>query len=124
MESSASGNALDDSESVTYKLHMYVLRQTPVFRKWISGLKDLRAKQAIAKRMVRIEAGTLGDTKLLSGGIGEFRIHQGPGYRLYFVRRGTTVILLLCGGDKGSQERDISLAQQLAREIDDENHEV
>lgn len=103
---------------------MYELRQTPVFRKWIRGLKDQRAKEAIAKRMVRIEAGALGDTKLLAGGISEFRIHQGPGYRLYFVRRGGTVILLLCGGDKGSQERDIATAQQLAKEIDDEDHKV
>lgn len=116
--------ALDDWEDVTYKLHIYELRQTPVFRKWIRGLKDQRAKEAIAKRMVRIEAGALGDTKLLAGGISEFRIHQGPGYRLYFVRRGGTVILLLCGGDKGSQERVIATAQQLAKEIDDEDHKV
>ena len=74
--------------------------------------------------MVRIEAGTPGDTKLHTGGISEFRIHQGPGYRLYFVRHGVTVILLPCGGDKDSQERDIATARQLAREIDDEDHKV
>ena len=116
--------ALDVSRDVTYKLRMFELRQTSVFRKWIHDLKDHRAKEAIAKRMVRIEAGNLGDTKLLEGGIGEFRIHYGPGYRLYYVRRGETLILLLCGGDKGSQGRDVLMAQRLAEEVDDENHKV
>ena len=74
--------------------------------------------------MARIEAGTPGDTKQLAGVISEFRIHQGPGYRIYFVRRGGTVILLLCGGGKGSHVRDIDMARQLAREIDDEDHKV
>lgn len=60
----------------------------------------------------------------LPGGTGAFRIHYGPGYRLYFARGGKTVFLLLCGGDKGTQERDIRMAQRLAREIDDEDYEV
>ena len=103
---------------------MFVLRQTPVFERWIRGLKDRRAQEAIAKRIVRIEAGNLGDVKPLPGGIGAFRIHYGPGYRLYFARRGKTVFLLLCGGDKRTQERDIRAAQRLAKEIDDEDHEI
>ena len=109
---------------VIYKLHMFELRQTPVFKKWFLGLKDQQAKEAIAKRLVRFEAGLLGDAKSLCGGVSEFRIQHGPGYRLYFSMLGKTIIILLCGGDKGSQARDILRARKLKKEIDNENHEV
>jgi putative addiction module killer protein len=79
------------------------------------GLRDRRAYEAIAMRVVRLQAGLLGDVKFFNG-IGELRIDVGPGYRVYFVRRGETLILLLCGGDKGSQGRDIERAKKLARE--------
>lgn len=85
--------------------------------KWLDGLRDERAQQAIAKRILRIETGLLGDVKFF-GGIGEFRIAYGPGYRLYFVRRGNTVIVLLCGGDKSSQRRDVARAMEMAKEYE------
>ena len=103
---------------------MFELRQMPVFKKWFLGLKDRQAKEAVAKRLVRVEAGLLGDTKPVGEGVSEFRIQHGPGYRLYYARRGKTIILLLCGGDKGSQERDIRRARKLEKEIYDEDHEV
>ncbi len=118
------GIPLDCPGSVTYKLHMFELRQTSVFEKWFLGLKDLRAREAVAKRLVRIEAGLLGDAKPLGGGIFELRIQHGPGYRLCCARRGKTLMLLLCGGDKDSQARDVRKARRLEKEIDDEDHEV
>lgn len=82
-----------------------------------------QGQEAIARCMVRIEAGHPGDVKPLPGGIGAFRIHHGPGYRRCLARRGKTVFLLPFGGDKGTQERAIRMAQSLAREIDDEDYE-
>jgi putative addiction module killer protein len=70
----------------------------------------------IAVRLTRIEAGLMGDVKYFDG-MGEIRIDYGPGYRLYFVKRGNTVVILLCGGDKDSQKRDIELAKNLAKEV-------
>lgn len=72
----------------------------------------------IAQRLVRVEAGLLGDAKSVGGGVSELRVHFGPGYRIYFTQRGATLIILLCGGDKGSQIRDIAKAKRLAREYD------
>ncbi len=110
--------------SVTYKLHMFELRQTPVFEKWFLGLKDRQAREAIAKRLVRVEFGLFGDAKSLGDGVSELRIQHGPGYRLYYAMRGKKIIILLCGGDKGSQARDTRRARKLEKEIDDENEDV
>lgn len=95
---------------------MVEIRQTPEFRDWLLGLKDARAAERIAQRLVRLGSGLLGDAKFFAG-IGELRIDYGPGYRLYFVRRGNTVIVLLCGGDKRTQEKDIRRAIEMAKEI-------
>lgn len=95
---------------------MIEVRQTDEFRKWLRDLKDIRAARKIAQRLIRIGAGLLGDAKFFEG-IGELRIDYGPGYRVYFVRRGSTVIILLCGGDKSSQDRDIRKARQMADEV-------
>lgn len=95
---------------------MIEVRQTVVFREWLDGLRDRRAQEKIAQRIVRVQAGLLGDAKFFDG-IGELRIDFGPGYRLYFLQRGTIVIILLCGGDKGSQVRDIRRAKALAVQI-------
>lgn len=95
---------------------MIEVRQTAVFAEWFSGLKDIRAKEHINRRIVRLEAGLMGDVKFFSG-IGELRVDHGPGYRVYFVRRGAVVIILLCGGDKSSQDRDIRRAIAMAGEI-------
>ena len=95
---------------------MLEVRQTTVFAAWLKGLKDRRAAQIVARRIVRVQSGLMGDVKFFDG-IGELRIDYGPGYRVYFVQRGQVLIVLLCGGDKGSQTRDIARAVSLAKEI-------
>ncbi|HVV91826.1 MAG TPA: type II toxin-antitoxin system RelE/ParE family toxin [Hyphomicrobiales bacterium] len=95
---------------------MIEVRQTAEFRKWIDGLRDRRAVRKIVQRIVRIEAGLIGDAKFFDG-IGELRIDFGPGYRIYFVKYGNLVVILLCGGDKSSQERDIKRAIAMAKEF-------
>jgi len=97
---------------------MIEVRQTTIFRDWLDGLRDGRAQSRIAKRIAIIECGLLGDVKFFDG-IGELRIDYGPGYRLYFVQRGAQVIILMCGGDKSSQNRDIRRAKQIAEELED-----
>lgn len=95
---------------------MFVVRRIPEFIAWLNGLRDPRAQQRIATRLLRVEGGNLGDAKFFDG-IGELRIDYGPGYRVYFVRREAVVIVLLCGGDKSSQDRDIKRAITLAQEV-------
>ena len=95
---------------------MVEVRQTPIFRKWMQSLKDTKAAEIIARRIVRVQSGLMGDVKVFDG-IGELRVDYGPGYRVYFVQHGNVLIVLLCGGDKGSQDRDIAKAKQLAKEI-------
>lgn len=92
---------------------MIEVRQTAEFGKWWRGLRDRRAQRRIADRIVRIQGGLMGDVKVFDGLI-EFRIDHGPGYRLYAVRKGDVLIILLCGGDKSSQDRDIRQARKLA----------
>ena len=89
-----------------------------MFRAWLDDLRDRRARERIAQRLVRVEAGLLGDAKFF-GGIGELRIDHGPGYRVYFAQRGSALIILLCGGDKGSHTRDIRRAKALAAELEE-----
>lgn len=86
------------------------------FERWLLGLRDRRAQSRIASRIDRLRFGHIGDMKWLDG-IGELRVDTGPGYRLYFVRRGAAWVLLLCGGDKGSQTRDIERAKAMAAEL-------
>jgi putative addiction module killer protein len=97
---------------------MFALEQTQAFRKWRTALRDERARAAIASRLDRLAYGHAGDVAPVGEGISELRIHYGPGYRIYFHRRGKTVILLLCGGDKGSQAKDIKLAKWLLRALE------
>lgn len=96
----------------------YLIQQTDTFADWHAALRDLRARIAIARRIDRAAAGNLGDVKPVGDGVSEMRMDVGPGYRLYFTRRGEALILLLCGGDKSSQSRDIVLAKKLAGEIE------
>jgi len=99
------------------------LAQTTTFSRWLSGLKDYRAKAAIVLRIKQVAAGHWGDVKNVGGGVSELRWHLGPGYRVYFMRRGEHIVLLLAGGDKSSQARDIAKAKELAKEHSDEqNH--
>lgn len=95
---------------------MVEVRQTPIFRKWMQSLKDTKAAEIIARRIVRVQSGLMGDVKVFDG-IGELRVDYGPGHRVYFVQHGNVLIVLLCGGDKGSQDRDIAKAKQMAKEI-------
>jgi len=96
---------------------MFDVIQTDEFEAWLEGLRDRQARSQIAKRIVRVQSGLLGDVKPVGDGVSEMRVHHGPGYRLYFVRRGQVVIILLCGGDKGSQARDIERAKERAKEV-------
>ena len=93
---------------------MIELKQTETFRKWWARLKDKRALGLIIARLDRLAYGHAGNTESVGDGISELRIHHGPGYRVYFQRRGTTVVILLCGGDKSTQARDIKAAVRLA----------
>jgi putative addiction module killer protein len=97
---------------------MLVIRQTETYSKWEGKLRDSVARAAIASRLGRVAAGLLGDYRNVGGGVQELRIHHGAGYRIYFVRRGPQIIILLCGGDKGSQQRDIELAKHLAERLE------
>lgn len=95
----------------------YSIQQTQVFADWHSGVRDLRAKIAIGRRIERASMGNLGDIKSLGNGISEMRVHAGVGYRVYFTLRGRALVILLVGGDKSSQEADIRRAEKMAREV-------
>ena len=81
-----------------------------LFDEWFEKLKDIKAKTLILERLDRITLGNLGDTKLVSNGVNELRLHFGPGYRLYYAKSGTKIIVLLCGGTKKAQQKDINVA--------------
>jgi putative addiction module killer protein len=100
---------------------MIEFKQTETFLKWRTRLKDERARAMIASRLDRLAFGNAGDVKPIGQGISELRIDYGPGYRVYFMRRGREIILLLCGGDKSTQKKDIKTAKRLAAEWRDEN---
>ncbi len=88
------------------------------FEEWLSSLRDKKAINRIQVRLDRIEEGNLGDFRSVGGGVFEFRIDYGPGYRLYFGQVGSIVVLLLCGGDKSTQDRDIRQAQKYWRDYE------
>lgn len=91
------------------------IRKTAVFAKWIDGLRDIRARARVLARIERLAMGHAGDVKPVGEGVSEMRIDCGPGYRVYFIRRGRELIILLAGGDKRSQRQDIQTALSLAR---------
>ena len=93
---------------------MLELIKSATFDRWLSGLRDTRAASRIQIRLDRLAMGNVGDVKPVGGGISEMRITYGPGYRVYFMHRGKLVVILLCGADKGSQDRDIARARALA----------
>jgi putative addiction module killer protein len=96
---------------------MIEVRQTDVFAAWFARLRDREARARITVRIRRLSLGNPGDVKPMGGGVSEMRIDHGPGYRVYFVRRGDTIVVLLCGGDKRSQASDIARAIALAQEL-------
>jgi putative addiction module killer protein len=97
---------------------MTEVRKTAAFSDWMAGLRDRRARARIASRIDRLAFGNPGDVESVGEGVSELRIHTGPGYRVYFVRRGETVIVLLCGGDKSTQTQDIKTAKRLAANLE------
>jgi putative addiction module killer protein len=93
------------------------VRQTNEFRNWLQRLKDANAVARIVARIRRMELGNLGDSRSLGGGLMELRVDYGPGYRVYFVHRGASLVVLLCGGDKRRQQQDIERALELVEEV-------
>ena len=95
----------------------YEVRQTKIFSKWLSKLRDAVAKVAIAKRIVRLKDGNFGDSKSVGGGVFELRIDVGKGYRVYFTNKDDKIVILLVGGDKSTQDEDIKAAKKMAEEV-------
>ena len=98
---------------------MFQFVQSTEFSEWLAELADLRARAKILVRLRNAMMGNFGDCAPIGEGLSEMRIHSGPGYRIYFLRRGQDVFILLCGGDKSTQHKDIARAKVLAREIRD-----
>jgi putative addiction module killer protein len=96
---------------------MIEIRQTDVYSRWFNELLDRQARARINARIRRLSLGNPGDVKPVGEGVSELRIDYGPGYRVYFVQRGQTLVVLLAGGDKHTQDRDIKTALELAREV-------
>lgn len=93
---------------------MIEVQTTATFSEWLAALRDRKAAAIIAGRIIRIRHGLLGDVKSVGGNVSELRVDFGPGYRVYFTRRGGELVILLCGGSKSSQARDIKAAQDMA----------
>ena len=110
---------VDDGRTVLYKGQEIDVRQTADFRDWLEGLRDRRARLRIDDRLRRLANGNAGDTKSVGDGVKELRLQFGPGYRVYYKWFGAVLIILLTGGDKDSQSRDIARAKRLAKEADD-----
>ncbi len=96
---------------------MIEIRETETFSSWLKALRDDRARASIAARLRRLAFGNPADVKPVGEGVSELRIPQGLGYRVYFVQRGKLLVVLLCGGDKATQSKDIATAKRLAKEI-------
>ncbi len=96
---------------------MLEIRTTLDFDKWLKRLKDAKAAVAITRRIMRASDGSFGTTRSVGGGVFEMKIDLGPGYRVYYVMAGKTVVVLLCGGDKSTQTQDIDKAQELAEAL-------
>ena len=97
---------------------MFQIQQTEVFAKWFVNLHDVRAKARILARLDSVRLGNLGDAKSVGGGVSEMRIDVGAGYRVYFTRRQRVIVILLCGGDKSTQAKDIANAKLIVQQIE------
>lgn len=97
---------------------MFTVLETDAFRSWMANLRDRQARSRIDARLARVRQGNLGDWKMFEG-VGELRIDHGPGYRVYFARRGEFVIVLLCGGDKRTQTADIRRAKRMLSQLEE-----
>ena len=98
---------------------MFEVRQSSIYRDWFDRLRDRQARVRIDARISRLIMGNAGDAKSVGSGVSELRIDHGSGYRVYFSRKGKTIILLLCGGDKRTQAADIKSAQKMVAELED-----
>ena len=96
---------------------MIEVRKTELFAEWLDRLADLRARARVQARIERLAQGNPGDVQPVGEGVSEMRINYGPGYRVYFKQRGREMVILLAGGDKGTQAKDIKTAQRLARQL-------
>lgn len=104
---------------MVYTCAVFQIVETEVFSRWLSGLKDATARAGILARLRRATLGNLGDWKAVGGGVSEMRIDHGPGYRVYFTRRGQQIVIVLAGGDKRTQAADIKRAMELAQALED-----
>lgn len=109
---------LDSSQNVLYIGQAFQLEETSVFAKWLGSLRDRRAMAKIVDRLKRASNGNFGDHKSVQGGVFELRVDYGPGYRVYFFQRGKELVILLCGGDKRTQDADVAYAKRLKAEIE------
>ena len=101
---------------ISYNTVMFTILRSATFDRWLSGLRDRRAVNRIVARLLAAEDGHFGDVRPVGDGVSEMRIQHGPGYRVYFITRDAELIILLCGGDKDSQRRDIQRARRMAKE--------
>jgi len=111
---------IDNSYLLRYTYAMYIIKESEIFSKWLLKLKDTRGKVSILRRIKRVTQGNFGDHKSVGDSVSELRITTGPGYRVYYTQRGEEIIILLIGGDKSSQSKDIEKAKELAKEYQDE----
>lgn len=100
---------------------MLIIKQSSTFSSWLDGLRDENARGRILVRMRRLSLGNPGDVKPVGSGISEMRVDYGPGYRVYYKQQGRTIAVLLCGGDKSTQTKDIERAKQIAKEWESEH---
>lgn len=110
---------VDHDEPLRRPVRPISIVQTALFRRWLDSLKDRRARTRIDDRLLRLADGNAGDTKSIGDGVQELRLHFGPGYRIYYVWKGDVLIILLTGGDKDTQARDIARAKKMAKDADD-----
>ena len=107
---------IDKAYPNEYNARMNVFHRTDIFDKWLTCLRDSKARARIIARLLLAEKGNFGDCEPVGDGVSEMRIHYGPGYRVYYTRRGDVLYLLLAGGDKSTQKKDIALARKMAKE--------
>ncbi|MEP7223111.1 MAG: type II toxin-antitoxin system RelE/ParE family toxin [Novosphingobium sp.] len=116
-------NRIDEFSDVLYTGRQYTIEQTALFADWLDRLSDRSGRIRILKRLSRLAAGNFGDVKSVGDGVSEMRMFFGPGYRAYYMLKDEIVLLLLAGGDKDSQVRDIARAKDLARKVRDGNQD-
>ena len=109
---------IDKTQNVLYTGQTFQLAETLEFAKWLGSVRDRKAKSKIADRLKRASNGNFGDYRSVQGGVFELRVDYGPGYRVYFFQRGKELVILLCGGDKRTQDTDIAYAKRLKVEIE------